>query len=96
MCSQLGVNDSNVIVNGGLAGNTRFLGSNTAETISIANGTSGGWNNDRAQSVTSSAPWAGLGGQSGSSVDAGVFVTFGPNAGGVAEIIGHRTILSGY
>jgi hypothetical protein len=88
------VSDVNAINQGGLAGNIRFFGSNTAEITSAASG-SGGWNADRAHSVYVTTSWFGFGARSDEGSVAGLF---GPGRfNGVASVTqGHRTILSGY
>jgi hypothetical protein len=91
---QLGVNNANAIRNGGLAGNNKFFGSNTAEITSVA-ATNGSWNGDTNYSMRSALPWNVLGGYSYGGAGAGIF---GPDddSGGVGPTLGHRTTLSGY
>jgi hypothetical protein len=88
------VNDIAAIRNGGLAGNSKFFGSATAEIISTAV-TNGSWNGDRSESMQSTAPWPALGGQAPNGTQAGSFA-FARETGGVFDYMGHRTILSGY
>jgi hypothetical protein len=92
--TQLGVNNSNAIWNGALAGNVKFFGTATAEVVGGAD-QYGSWNGDRANSVISSSPWVNRGGRSGNSSGSGVFALH-RDPGQDSDPIGHRTILSGY
>jgi hypothetical protein len=93
---QLGVNSGDAIHTGGLANNSSFFGSSTAETTSRSNATSGSWNNDYARSPYSSASWQYRGGRSYNGANAGFFAFNAVGTGGASEQNGHRTILSGY
>jgi hypothetical protein len=91
------VNNANAIYNGGLAGNTQFFGSGTAEVVAAATAL-GSWNGDYSSSVHSGAPWFYYGGRSGNGSGSGVFAFFQSTGVGYSGdvTIGHRTILSGY
>ncbi|MCL2002006.1 hypothetical protein FWG76_01205 [Candidatus Saccharibacteria bacterium] len=81
-----------VFSNGILANNTKFFGSNTAETISVFNAPGGSWNRDNA--FIYSSPWITQGGTATNSASAGIFA-FNGWTGGVQDS-SHRTILLGY
>jgi hypothetical protein len=92
---QLGVNSDSAIYNGGLAGNSLFFGTATAEVVSVAV-YNGGWNGDRAQPPESAWPWFRNGGGADAGAAAGI-VTFYRHSGGAGNTYGYgRTILSGY
>jgi hypothetical protein len=93
--SQLGVNASNAIVVGGLAGKSQFFGTSTAETVSGISIASGSWNGDHAESVDSGGSWAVRGSLSVNGPAAGVFGALRYN-GGTHNNGTRRTILSGY
>ena len=89
------MNNINAIVDGILANDVRFFGSNTAEIVSLANITNGGWNGDYAYSVRQANPWAAMGGVANLSSRVGIFA-FSYDSGATFERDGHRTILLGY
>jgi hypothetical protein len=89
------VNNYNAIVNGGLAGKPQFFGTSTAEVVASTNDSNCcSWNGDYARSVSSASPWFRRGGHSGHGALAGAFNALSFTGGG--DILGHRTILSGY
>ena len=92
----IGVNSNTAIWRGGLANNSLFFGTATAEIVSTNTaGHSNGWNGDRASTMDSTQPWHSRGSQLDFSVDAGTF-SFFRSVGGALEYISHRTILLGY
>jgi hypothetical protein len=94
--TQLGVNNWDAIINGGIAGKSQFFGGSTSEIVSVV-AWNGSWDNGRPNSVALGYSWQLMGGATNEGSAAGVLSFYSANGGpGTAAYYSHRTILSGY
>jgi hypothetical protein len=93
--TQLGVNSDTAVRDGAYANKPQFFGIAIAETLAQGASQNGGWNGDDARAIYSSEPWTRRGTRADVGATAGAFA-FSSITGGTTNIIGHRTILSGY